>query len=136
MPGSKKEEIISAAHFKDLKSYMYNTKIDRSENIWRKEYLDFLEDAWAMQPKYISKLGPRYCNYTDVLKIFKESMLLPMFGREIAYFLNGNTHYLHDDFSVPMTDKITGVQTIIQSFTVKGFFFLFFFPRCFYTSKI
>jgi hypothetical protein len=37
MPGSKREEIISAAHFKDLKSNMYNTKMDRSENIWRKE---------------------------------------------------------------------------------------------------
>jgi hypothetical protein len=118
------ESTISAVLFNTWQTNMFDTKMGK-ENLWRSQFLRFLEDAWLMQPKYISKLGPKHCNFIDVMKEFKENMLLPMFGKEVAYYLNGNIHFDHDDFSVPMIHE--GVKITIQSFTKDGFFFFFFF---------
>jgi hypothetical protein len=119
--GKNKKE-ISPAHFSAKQSRMFDTTMIRTENKNRQEFLQFLTDAWNMQPKYISKHGPRHCNFSEVIKVFKESMLLPMFGREVAFFLNGNTNLEHDDFSFPITDSDTGRSTVIQSFTINGLF--------------
>jgi hypothetical protein len=118
---------FSPTQFNSMQKNIFDTTMGRSKNKWRAQFLTFLHDAWMLQPKYISKLGPRHCNYSQVMKEFKESMLLPMFGLEVAFYLNGNTNLLHDDFTFPIIDRDSGEQTVIQSFTVKGFFFFFFF---------
>jgi hypothetical protein len=48
-----------------------------------------------------------------LLKEFKKSMFLSMFGREIAYYLNGKkTHLLHER-TVPMTNYWSSIVNII-----------------------
>jgi hypothetical protein len=120
------QNVFSPKDFNESKELMFCTK-KNINNGWRKEFLEFLTEAWEMQPKYISKNGPRYCNFNAVAKEFKESKLLYCFGREIAFYLNGNQSYEEDDFSKTITNKINGAQTTIQSFTIQGLFLFLFF---------
>jgi hypothetical protein len=57
----------------------------------RKELLGFVHAAWEMQPPYVAKEGPTFCNLSGAVK--RECScndILNDFSSAIAFFLNGN----------------------------------------------
>jgi hypothetical protein len=84
----KCERIVPSV-FNENRNRMLDSTI--KSNSEREEFLKFLGDAWDLQPDYVSKAGPTYCNFPDSVK--KECSpveILQCFSNEVCLFLNGN----------------------------------------------